>query len=51
MALISGKIYPSLGMSKALPRALTVIVISILAAWIPATEASRREPAEALHAV
>jgi ABC-type lipoprotein release transport system permease subunit len=51
MALISGKIYPSLGMSKALPRALTVIVISVLAAWIPATEASRREPAEALHAV
>jgi ABC-type lipoprotein release transport system permease subunit len=30
---------------------LSVIVISTLAAWIPATEASRREPAEALHYV
>jgi len=28
-----------------------VIVISTLAAWIPATEAARREPAEALHYV
>ncbi|MGE5249874.1 MAG: ABC transporter permease [Bacteroidota bacterium] len=51
MALISGRIYPSLGMSKFVPRVLTVIIISTLAAWIPASEASRREPAEALHYV
>jgi ABC-type lipoprotein release transport system permease subunit len=51
MALISGRVYPSLGMSNVLSRALTVIIISTLAAWIPAHEASRREPAEALHYV
>ena len=51
MALISGRIYPSLGMSHALTRVLTVIVISTLAALIPAVEASHREPAAALHSV
>jgi ABC-type lipoprotein release transport system permease subunit len=51
MALISGRIYPSLGMSKVLPRVLMVIIISTLAALIPASEASHREPAEALHYV
>jgi ABC-type lipoprotein release transport system permease subunit len=51
MALISGKIYPSLGLNSVLPRVLTVVIISTLAAWIPAREASRREPAEALHYV
>ena len=51
MALISGRIYPSLGMSNVVPRILTVVIISTLAAWIPAREAARREPAEALHYV
>jgi ABC-type lipoprotein release transport system permease subunit len=51
MALISGRIYPSLGLDRALWRVITVILISTLAAWIPAREASRREPAEALHSV
>jgi ABC-type lipoprotein release transport system permease subunit len=51
MALITGKVYPTLGLSKVVPRALTVIVISLLAAAIPAMEASRREPAQALHHV
>ncbi len=51
MALVSGRVYPTLGL-KGLPwRALTVLVISALAAWIPAVEASRREPATALHYV
>ncbi len=51
MALISGRVYPTLGLSKIVSRALTVIVIATLAAWMPAREAARREPAEALHYV
>jgi ABC-type lipoprotein release transport system permease subunit len=51
MALISGKIYPTLGLDRALWRVVTVIVICTLAAWIPAREAAHREPAEALHYV
>ncbi len=51
MALISGRVYPSLGLGNLLNRVLTVVIISTLAAWIPAREASRREPAEALHYV
>jgi ABC-type lipoprotein release transport system permease subunit len=51
MALISGRVYPSLGVGKLFERALTVLIITTLAAWIPAREASRREPAQALHYV
>jgi ABC-type lipoprotein release transport system permease subunit len=51
MALINSKIYPSWGVDKLLWRALVILVISALAALIPALEASRREPAEALHFV
>jgi ABC-type lipoprotein release transport system permease subunit len=51
MALISGRVYPSLGLAGLPPRALTVLIISLLAAAIPAIEASRREPAQALHHV
>jgi ABC-type lipoprotein release transport system permease subunit len=51
MALISGKVYPTLGLGNLFGRALTIIIIATLAAWIPATEAARREPAEALHYV
>jgi ABC-type lipoprotein release transport system permease subunit len=51
MALISGRIYPEWGVDKLLGRALTVAIIAALAALIPAREASRQEPAEALHHV
>jgi ABC-type lipoprotein release transport system permease subunit len=51
MALISGRIYPTWGLEKLLSRALTVAIISALAALIPASEAARREPAAALHHV
>jgi ABC-type lipoprotein release transport system permease subunit len=51
MALINGRVYPSLGLSKFFGRALTVLIITTLAAWLPAREASRREPAQALHYV
>jgi ABC-type lipoprotein release transport system permease subunit len=51
MALISGKVYPTLGLDKIGNRAVVVIVIAIFAALIPAVIASRREPSEALHHV
>ncbi|HJW91536.1 MAG TPA: FtsX-like permease family protein [Anaerolineales bacterium] len=51
MALISGRIYPSWGVDQLAGRALTVLVISTLAAFYPAREAAQREPAEALHYV
>jgi putative ABC transport system permease protein len=50
-ALISGRIYPQLAPAKVLQHAVTVAVIAALAALYPAIEASRREPAEALHYV
>ncbi|MCC6500307.1 MAG: ABC transporter permease [Anaerolineales bacterium] len=51
MALISGKVYPTLGLSKLFERATIVLVIAALAALIPAVIAARREPSEALHHV
>jgi putative ABC transport system permease protein len=51
MALISGKVYPTWGVEKLPMRALTVLIITTLAALYPASEAARREPAEALHYV
>ena len=51
MALISGKVYPTLGVSKLFGRAGTILVIAALAALIPALVAARREPSEALHQV
>ncbi len=51
MALISERIYPTWGVDKLLGRALTVAIISALAAFYPAREAAQREPAEALHYV
>ena len=51
MALISGKVYPTLGISKLPMRAIIIFVIAALAALIPAMIASKREPSEALHHV
>ena len=51
MALISGKVYPTLGVAKLPMRAVIIFVIAALAALIPAIIASRREPSEALHHV
>jgi ABC-type lipoprotein release transport system permease subunit len=50
-ALISGKVYPTLALNSLVVRGITVLIISALAALIPAIEASHREPAEALHYV
>jgi putative ABC transport system permease protein len=50
-ALITGKIYPEFVPLKVLNHAITLAVIAALAALYPARQASRREPAEALHFV
>jgi ABC-type lipoprotein release transport system permease subunit len=50
-ALISGRVYPTLGLDKLAQRAVTVFVIAILASFYPAREAARGEPARALHYV
>ncbi|MBI2333346.1 MAG: ABC transporter permease [Chloroflexi bacterium] len=51
MALIQGRAYPTWGVEKLPLRVSMIVIISALAALIPATEAGRREPAEALHFV
>jgi ABC-type lipoprotein release transport system permease subunit len=51
MALVKDKVYPTWGIEKLFMRASMVAIISALAALIPAVEAGRREPAEALHFV
>jgi ABC-type lipoprotein release transport system permease subunit len=50
-ALISGRVYTTLGTEKLLGRTLTVLVISLLASFFPARSAAREEPAQALHYV
>jgi ABC-type lipoprotein release transport system permease subunit len=51
MALISGRIYPTLGVQNLLQRGLTVVIITILSSLYPAYEAAQSEPAMALHTV
>ncbi len=51
MALITGKVYPTLALGSLLSRGLPVLIIAVLASLYPAREASRHEPAEALHYV
>ncbi len=51
MALLGGRVYPTLGLESLPKRAITVAIIASLAAIYPASEAARREPAEALHFV
>ncbi|MBE0695691.1 MAG: ABC transporter permease [Anaerolineaceae bacterium] len=50
-ALINGRIYPSLGLEKLPMRAITALVVSLIASYYPATQAARHEPAQALHFV
>jgi ABC-type lipoprotein release transport system permease subunit len=50
-ALLGGRIYFSVGLEVLLSRALTVAIIAALASLYPAWQASKREPAEALHYV
>ena len=51
MALMGSYIYPAFDFDLTLQRAIMVAIISALAALYPAIEASRREPADALHHV
>jgi ABC-type lipoprotein release transport system permease subunit len=51
MALISGKIYPTLGMQKLVLRVSVALIISLIFSLLPAWVAGRREPAQALHYV
>jgi ABC-type lipoprotein release transport system permease subunit len=51
MSLIQSRAYPTWGIEKLPLRASMIVIISALAALIPAVEAGRREPAEALHFV
>ncbi len=51
MALIQSRAYPTWGIEKLPLRVSKIVIISALAALIPAAEAGRREPAEALHFV
>jgi len=50
-ALMGDRIYFDAGIGLLVNRGLTVIIIAALAALYPAWQASRREPAEALHYV
>ena len=50
-ALISGRIYSQMVPMKVLQHGLTVLIIATIAAFLPARDASSREPAAALHHV
>jgi putative ABC transport system permease protein len=51
MALLGDRLYPRLQIDLLLGRAVTVALIAALASLYPAWQASKREPAEALHYV
>jgi ABC-type lipoprotein release transport system permease subunit len=51
VALMGERAYPKLAVDLLLGRALTVAIIAALASLYPAWQASKREPAEALHYV
>ena len=49
--LMSGKIYPTITAGDLFTRAIIVVVIAAIASLYPAWQASRKEPAQALHHV
>ena len=51
MALLGDKLYPRLSVDLLIQRSLTVAAIAMVASLYPAWQASKREPAEALHYV
>jgi len=51
VALLGDRVYFDVGLVRILSRCLTVLAIATLAALYPAWQASRQEPAEALHHV
>ena len=50
-ALMGDRLYPSISLADYLSRGLTVVFIAAVASLYPAWQASRKEPAEALHHV
>lgn len=50
-ALITGRVYTTLGLDKLFQRGLTVLIIAVLSSLYPAREAAQNEPAKALHYV
>ena len=48
-ALMGDRMYPAMSMSTTLGYVILVTIISAIAAFFPAWQASRKEPAEALH--
>ena len=51
MALMGDRLYPTITLADLLSRGLLVIVIAAIASLYPAWQASRQEPAQALHHV
>ncbi|MEA3335946.1 MAG: FtsX-like permease family protein [Chloroflexota bacterium] len=51
IALMGDRIYPSITLSDVISRGITVTIIVMIASLYPAWQASRKEPAEALHHV
>ena len=51
MALLGDRLYPSITLSDLLSRSVLVMVIAAIASLYPAWQASRQEPAQALHHV
>ena len=49
VALMGERLYPSLSASTTIGYAVLVVVISAVASFFPAWQASRQEPADALH--
>ena len=50
-ALLGDRIFPSVTLQNIVSRGVTVVIIVMLASLYPAIQASRKEPAEALHHV
>ncbi len=50
-ALISGKVYTTLGLEKIVSHVVVILFITIVASFYPAYEASHQEPAKSLHYV
>lgn len=51
MALVTGKIYPTLGLEQLASHVALVLVVTVLASYYPARQAALTEPATALHYV
>ncbi len=51
MALMGNRLYPSIGLVDLISRGILVVVIMAIASLYPAWQASRQEPAQALHHV